>query len=352
MRVAFLGGGTGGHLVPGAAVAEELRRRGHDALFLIAGRPVERQVLEPRRFTSRQLFDGGPRPSPLDLRTWGLATMRWRRAIVDYDPDAIVVLGGWVSLPALLTGFFGRPSVLIEQNARPGKVQQLLGRRGVDVACLTCDGEDMPRGRLSTRITGNPAPELPRRERVQAARDLGLDPERRTLLLMGGSQGAGDINALLPALVEVLASCREAWQVLNITGERPCPVTSAPDVPVHRRRFVQDMAAAYSVTDVAVCRAGGSTISELACTGTPAVLVPYPHHADRHQEANGGRLAALGGALMVSRDDPSGQRTAPSLLAQALTRLPAMSAAARRLSRPGAARDVADVVVEAAGASR
>jgi UDP-N-acetylglucosamine--N-acetylmuramyl-(pentapeptide) pyrophosphoryl-undecaprenol N-acetylglucosamine transferase len=352
VRVAFLGGGTGGHLVPGAAVAEELRRLGHDALFLIAGRPVERQVLDPRQLRSRELFDGGPRPSPLDLRTWGLATMRWRRAIVDYDPSAIVVLGGWVSLPALLTGFFGRPSVLIEQNARPGKVQQLLGRRGVDIACLTCEGDDMPRGRRGTHVTGNPAPELPRRERVQAARDLGLDPSRRTLLLMGGSQGAGDLNALLPALLAVLARQEQPWQVLNVTGEQPCPALPDPAVPVHRRRFIQDMAAAYSATDVAVCRAGGSTVSELACTGTPAVLVPYPHHADRHQEANGARLAALGGALMVSRDDPTGQRTAPTLLAQALPRLAEMSAAARRLSRPRAAREVADVVVEAAGAGR
>lgn len=351
MRVAFLGGGTGGHLVPGAAVAEELRRRGHDALFLIAGRPVEHQVLEPRQFKSRQLFGVGPRPSPLDVRTWISATMRWRRAVTDYDPAAIVVLGGWVSLPALVTGFFGRPSVLIEQNARPGKVQQLLGRRGVEFACLTCEGEDMPRGRRSTRVTGNPAPDLPRRERRQAALDLGLDPDRRTLLLMGGSQGAGDINALLPALVDVLVASGDAWQVLNITGERPCQVTHAPQVPVHRRRFVQDMAAAYSVTDVAVCRAGGSTVSELACTGTPAVLVPYPHHADHHQEANGARLAALGGAVMVERDDPTGQLTAPTLLAQALPRLAEMSAAALTLSRPAAARDVADVVLEAAGSA-
>lgn len=347
MRVAFLGGGTGGHLVPGVAVAEELRGRGHEPLFLIAGRPVEQAVLEPRRMAARELFGNRPRPSPLDLPSWLGATARWRRAVRQFDPQAIVVLGGWVALPALLTGFFGRPSVLIEQNARPGKVQRWLAQRGVEHACLTVEGEGMPRGRRSTRVTGNPAPVLPRRERAEAARALGLDPGRRTLLLMGGSQGAGDVNALLPALKEVLAGGAEPWQVLNITGDRPCPAAENGTVPVLRRRFVQDMAAVYSATDVAVCRAGGATVAELAGTGTPAVLVPYPHHADHHQEANGQRLVDAGGALMVPRDDPTGHLTAPALLAEALPRLAEMAAAVASVARPDAARDVADIVLAA-----
>ncbi|MHC5209763.1 MAG: UDP-N-acetylglucosamine--N-acetylmuramyl-(pentapeptide) pyrophosphoryl-undecaprenol N-acetylglucosamine transferase [Planctomycetota bacterium] len=349
MKVAFLGGGTGGHLVPGVAVAEELRDRGHEALFLIAGRPVEQAVLEPRHMATRELFGNRPRPSPLDLPSWLGATARWRRAVTEFDPAAIVVLGGWVALPALLTGFFGRPSILIEQNARPGKVQRWLSQRGVEHACLTVGGVGMPRGRRSTRVTGNPAPPLPRRERGEATRTLGLDPERRTLLLMGGSQGAGDVNALLPAMMRVLEESGEPWQVLNITGDRPCPAVEPGEVPVLRRRFVQDMAAVYSASDVAVCRAGGGTVAELACTGLPAVLVPYPHHADHHQEANGQRLVEAGGALMVQRDDPSGCLTAPALLAQALTRLPEMAAAVASVARPDAARDVADIVLTAGG---
>src|SRR5689334_21644758 len=129
VRVAFLGGGTGGHLAPGVAVAQELQRRGHDALFLIAGRPVERALLDPRGLPTRELFGDRPRPSPLDVRSWATATVRWRRAVREQDPQAIVVLGGWVALPAVLTGFFGRPSVLIEQNLRAGRVQRLLGGR-------------------------------------------------------------------------------------------------------------------------------------------------------------------------------------------------------------------------------
>lgn len=349
VKVAFLGGGTGGHLAPGVAVAQELRRRGHEALFLIAGRPVEHALLDPRGLPARELFGDRPRPSPLDLPSWWRATARWREAVRSERPDAIVVLGGWVALPAVLTGFWGRPSVLIEQNLRAGKVQRLLGGR-VGHACLAGAGADMPRGRLGTHVTGNPAPELPRLPRAEAARRLGLDPARRTLLLMGGSQGAGDLNALLPALGEVLRTTGEAWQVLNVTGHQPAPVAGAEGVPVQRRRFIEDMAAAYSACDVAVCRAGAGTVAELANTGTPAVLVPYPHHADRHQEANGQALVQAGGALMTSRDDPTGQRSAPRLLRQMLPRLAEMSAAARRAARPDAAREVAEVVLAAAGA--
>ncbi len=356
-KVAFLGGGTGGHLAPGVAVAEELRRRGHDSLFLIAGRPVERALLEPRQLCSRDLFGDCTRPSPLDVGSWFHASRRWQRAVRDYDPDAIVVLGGWVSLPAVLLGFFGRPSVLLEQNARAGKVQRMLGQRRllgqrVQHTCLTVDGDDMPRGLHSTQVTGNPAPHLAPRTRSEAAATLGLDSTRRTLLLMGGSQGAGDLNALLPQLVDVLARTGDSWQVLNISGGQPVPPTDRTDgqgrVLVVRRQFVADMSAVWGLADVAVCRSGAGTIAELACTGTPSVLVPYPHHADHHQEANGKLLVDVGGACMVSRDDPAGVRTAASLLSDALTRLPEMSAAARRVARPQAASDVADVVLGAA----
>lgn len=346
MKVAFLGGGTGGHLAAGVAVAEELRRRGHDALFLIAGRQVEHAMLGPRGLQHKELFGDRSRPGPLALPSWWSATSRWRRAVHDYDPDAIVVLGGWVALPAVFTGFFGRPSVLIEQNARPGKVQRLLGQR-VEWACLTVEGQGMPRGKRGTSITGNPSPELESCDRGAAAAALGLDPSRRTLLLMGGSGGAADLNALLPSLTAVLAARSEPWQVLNLTGGRAAPGLEEPPVPVVRQAFLDGMSAAYSVADVAVCRAGGCTVSELALTGTPSVLVPYPHHADHHQEANAQRLLAAGGACLVARDDPTGRDTAHELLAGCLDRLDEMAAAARTVAQPGAAAAVADVVLAA-----
>jgi UDP-N-acetylglucosamine--N-acetylmuramyl-(pentapeptide) pyrophosphoryl-undecaprenol N-acetylglucosamine transferase len=149
----------------------------------------------------------------------------------------------------------------------------------------------------------------------------------------------------------VLAEQAEPWQVLSVTGAQPAPTAGLAEVPVVRRRFIEDMAAAYSIADVAVCRAGGSTVAELANTGTPSVLVPFPHHADHHQEANGRPLVDAGAAYMTAREDSTGQRSAAALLRLALPRLEEMSAAARSVGRPDAARQVTDVVLAAAGAA-
>ncbi len=354
MRTLFLGGGTGGHLASGIAVADLLRRRGHESVFLVAGRAVERSMLTPGAHAYEALFGDSPRPSVARLRRWMEATSRWRAAVRRHDPDVVVVLGGWVAAPALLTGFFGRPSVLIEQNARAGRVARRLDRR-VDHVCLSFAGAEMPRGRRTTQVTGHPSSPMPRLERGTAARRLGLAPDRRTLLLMGGSQGARDLNQLLSPLCTVLETSGDAWQVLHLTGGRTAPDGSPPeaqnsDVPVVALPFLDDMSAAYSLADVAVCRAGAGTVAELSLTGTPSVLVAYPHHADRHQRANAMALVLEGGALLVPGEDPTGSATVPGLLCAALDRLPAMAAAARRTARPDAARQVADVIVRASGA--
>lgn len=351
MKVAFLGGGTGGHLAPGIGVAEILRREGHEVLFLVAGRDVELAMLEPRDLPSRQLFGRGGRPKLRALTAWVRATSRWRRALAEEDPDVLVVLGGWVALPAVWTGVGRRPSVLVEPNGRPGKVQRLLSRR-VDHVCLAADGPSMPRGRRTTRITGAPSPALDRWRREAAACHFGLDPERRTLLVLGGSQGAADLNALVPDAAELLATATGRWQILHVTGHAAAAVADGPDEPPTTRvPFVHDMGAAWAIADVALCRAGAGTVAELAATGTPAVLVPYPHHADRHQAVNARPLVDAGAAYLVPASDPVGRRTAVPLLARCLDRLDEMGAAARRSARPEASRLVA-AIVRAAGNER
>lgn len=349
MRIAFLGGGTGGHLAPGVGVAEVLRARGHEVRFHVAGRAVESAVLEPRGFPAVDLFGPGGRPGLGRVGRWFGATRRWRAATAEMQPDAVIILGGWVSLPAVWSGLGSRPSLLIETNARPGRVQRLLGGR-VDVTCLAAPGPAMPRGRRATLWTGSPVPALPRRERGEALTRLGLRADRRTLLLMGGSQGAADLNALLPSVCRELVRDGDAWQVLNLTGAAAvgCPELDeagcCQGVPVTRLPFCADMPSAWAVTDVAVCRSGAGTVAELALAGAPSVLVPYPHHADRHQVANALPLVEAGAATLVGAHDPTGVRSVPSLLHQLLARRERMAAAARRMARPDAALRVADAV--------
>lgn len=351
MKVAFLGGGTGGHLAPAIGVAHALAPRGVEALFLVAGRAVERDMLGPRQLRSVSLFGEGSRPSPLRVDRWMSASRRLSRALAEHDPDAVVLTGGWVSLPALIAGLGGRPSVLIEPNAVPGKVGRLLASR-VDHTCLSEESVGL-HGRRGRRVTG--VPTLPLGDwSPEAARSLfELEPGRHTLVVLGGSQGARDLAALMPAVRATLRADPRRWQVLHVTGRGPgadSPVSrpdQAGDVPVRRVPFVADMGAAWAAADLALCRAGSGTVAELAASGTPSVLVPYPYHSDHHQEANGRSLVAAGAALMVPRSDPRGERSVPGLLAAALGDLPAMTRAAVGASRHDAAAEVADLVEQA-----
>jgi UDP-N-acetylglucosamine--N-acetylmuramyl-(pentapeptide) pyrophosphoryl-undecaprenol N-acetylglucosamine transferase len=357
VKVAFVGGGSGGHLAPGIGVAEVLRQEGHESLFLVAGRTVEHAMLEPRGFASRSLFGGngdGGRPRIHRMGVWWRATRALRRELGAFDPDVVVVLGGWVALPTVWSGLGQRPTVLIESNARPGKVQRLLGRR-VDHACLATDGPGMPQGRRTTRVTGIPTPGLRTTTREEAAESFGLAASCRTLLVTGGSQGARDLNLLVPALRAVLAERDEPWQILHVTGHEgvgTCssgPVAFSAEsvsakVPVVTQPFVSDMAAAWSLADVAVCRSGAGTVAELASTATPALLIPYPHHADQHQAWNAQPLVDAGAAVMIGQGDPAGVRTAAPLLSGMLDHLPEMAERARESARPEAARIVAEVV--------
>jgi len=352
MRVAYLGGGTGGHLAPGIGVAEALGGGVTDTLFLVAGRGVERAMLQPRQLRFVELFGDRGRPAPWRLDLWARATGRLTRALTDFEPHVLVVLGGWVALPALwlpaLPGVRRRPLVLVEPNAVPGKVGRWLDRR-VDFACLARAGDSMPRGREDTTITGIPGPALTDWSRDAAAARFGLQSNRRTLLVTGGSQGARDINRIVPSLIPLLAERDEPWQVLHITGPGIEAVSSSGAVPVAATAFVDDMSAAWALADLALCRAGSGTCCELVASETPAVLVPYPHHRDRHQEANASGLVARGAALMVGHDDPSGAATTPGLVRRAVETLPAMAAAAHTSSSANPARSVAEVIRRAAG---
>lgn len=350
MRVAFVGGGTGGHLAPGIGVAESLRARGHECRFVVAGRDVEHAMLVPRELASVALFGEGGRPPLRRVDRWVGATARWRRALAAFDPDVVVVLGGWVALPCALTGWGGRPSVLVETNARAGKVQRLLSGR-VDHVCLATAGDDMPVGRRSTRLTGTPFPALSPTPRHEAAGRLGLDPARSTLLVLGGSQGATDLDRLVPRLQQELAARHDGWQLLHLRGPgRVAPDSLELDVPLHSRPFQALMSDVWCVADAAVCRAGAGTVAELAASGTPALLLPYPHHRDRHQAANAESLVRGGAALSVPDDDPRAERSLAELLGRLLDEQPRRAEAARGQAQLQAAERVAEVVADAAGA--
>lgn len=370
MRVVVGTGGTAGHILPALAVAERLRDRlGAEVVFMgrdggqeatlvpAAGFQLETVKAIPfsRRFSLAML-----RAPLAALRAAGQSRPVVRSA------DVVLGMGGYVSVPVSLAARRERvPLVLHEQNALPGLANRLGARWAATVALSFPETADRFPRRTRTVVTGNPVrasvvrvPEG-RDALADAARtELGLEADRRTVVVFGGSQGALRLNR---AAVELgaLLSGREDLQLLLLTGPRDHDevVRRLPrprQLVVRTVPFLERMELAYAVADLVVSRAGATTIAELAVCGLPAVLVPYPYATGRHQEANARALERAGGATVILDDAATGESLAGeivSILGDA-GRLLSMVRSARRFGRPQAADAVADVALAAAGARR
>ena len=373
-RVIVSGGGTSGHVYPALALAAELTGGGVEVAYVGSAGGPERALaadaglpFEPldvigleRRIGWRTLVAGGKLAAAV-ARCAGILA-RWR-------PEAVVVTGGYVGLPvALASRLRGYPLVLHEQNAVLGLANRIASRFARAVA-LSFPG-DLGLG-AKAHVVGNPVrPAIAAllddaardAARAQALAEFGLEPGRRTLLLAGGSQGARRIN-------EAAAGLYDRWraddrvQVLQLAGARNAEAVAAALAALRRPEdrvvwnataYTTRMDLAYAVADLAICRAGASTIAELEAAGVPAVLVPYPYATEDHQSRNADVLERAGAALAVPDDALDAARLtelAERLLFDAPV-LERMRGAMRALARPDAAARLADVVRGAAGAAR
>jgi UDP-N-acetylglucosamine--N-acetylmuramyl-(pentapeptide) pyrophosphoryl-undecaprenol N-acetylglucosamine transferase len=277
-----------------------------------------------------------------------------------FRPDIVVGLGGYgCVMPVLAAKALSLPIMLFESNAIPGKAVSYLSRLADSVQVQWPETAE----KLSCRrtiATGNPVrSQLLRRNRADGCQRLRLDPNRTTLLVMGGSQGALDINCALVETLEHVAAGHnlfpEGLQILHLTGRRHLHRMRDISVPsgiIYRPMgYLDSMEDAYAAADFALSRAGGSTLAELTATGTPSILVPYPHATDNHQEANAQILAEAGAAFVISQDDlePESLAVAIHTLATDTRLRERMGRNARKLGRPNAARDVAIEIASLAG---
>jgi UDP-N-acetylglucosamine--N-acetylmuramyl-(pentapeptide) pyrophosphoryl-undecaprenol N-acetylglucosamine transferase len=353
MRMIVAGGGTGGHLFPGLAVAEQMA--GADAasvLFVGSAFGIEARVIPTTRFAFRAIPIRGLRGrgwrGALQLAAQlPAAIVRAWRILGAFRPAVVLGVGGYASFPVVAAAWLRRvPTVLLEQNAHPGLANRALGRLAARV-CTTFPEANAYFPPAAVVLTGNPV-------RGFATTDA---PARHGfgVLVFGGSQGAHRLN---DAMVEATAALREAIRDLRIVhqtgaadrvavGER----YAALGVDAVVREFITDMGAAYHGADLVVCRSGATTVAELTSLGKPAILVPYPFAADDHQRANAAVLASRGAAIMVLDRELSGARLAETIiaLAQDRQRLAAMGDAARRLGVPDAAARVAATCREVVG---
>jgi UDP-N-acetylglucosamine--N-acetylmuramyl-(pentapeptide) pyrophosphoryl-undecaprenol N-acetylglucosamine transferase len=351
--LAFFGGGTGGHLFPGVAVAERARERfpGCRALFFHTGREIEASVLGGR---------GGLETRALALPQPGRTVTGWARYIggvlrsvgeiradLRQGVDVAFGLGSYASLPGILAARAESiPVLLLEQNCSPGRVNKLLAPLADAISCPF--PEACPRLGGRREVTGNPV----RREvlaaaEARAARGTGDGARpgsgKKTVLVVGGSQGAHAINMALLQALGALEELREQVRWVHVTGT----ADEEAMVEAYRKggwearvmRYTDELPALMAECDLVLGRAGGTTVAELAVLGVPSILIPYPHHRDRHQQANAEVLERAGGGRLLAEAElnPGSLRR---LLGETLFSPAALAAMRRnslRLGRPEAA---------------
>ena len=356
IRVVIAGGGTGGHLYPGIAVARELRRRRPDALVTFAGtaKGIEKRVVPREGFPLDLLRSAGLKGMSPGALVRGLALLplsgldAWR-IISSRRPDIVIGVGGYSSGPVVLgAAVRGIPTLLLEQNAVPGLTNRLLARI-VSAAAVTFESTREYFGRRSI-VTGNPVrPEF--FEQTPAAAAGG--PSR--VLIFGGSQGAHAINMAMVAAAERLAAHPGRVAITHQTGERDLERVRAgysrAGIEARVEPFLFAMDREMTSADLVVCRAGATTLAELTAAGVPAILVPLPTAADDHQRRNAEVLVAAGAAEMIQQQDLDGATLAGRIeaLLQDPDRLRGMADQARRFARPDAAQAIVDRVLELAG---
>ena len=310
------GGGTGGHLFPGLAVAEEWRRRHPERSVIVVGtgKAVERRVVassscELRLISARPLRGRNLRDQLLSLAALPLALGQSAIMLARTRPAAVVGLGGYASGPMVLAASGMRiPTAVMEQNSVPGSTNRLLSRlRAVDRAYLTFPSSARFFSPRVARVLGNPV-----RDAVIEAHGTPLQLERPRVLVLGGSQGARRLNLSMP---DALASADARGRGLRITHQSGDAMAEAVrrrydelDLQATVEPFIDDMAEAYRAATLIVCRAGATTLAELGVVGRPAVLVPFPFAIDDHQRKTAEELERAGAALVVSDDEATAER--------------------------------------------
>ncbi len=361
LRVVLAGGGTGGHLYPALAVAERFRDAGGRVLFVGTPGGLGAKVVPdhgfPITFVRARGLGGGLLGALKAACTTACGLVESLVLLHRERPHLVVGSGGYVCVPVVLAAALLRiPSILMEQNAIPGKAIRLLARFARKV-CVSFPGcrFGLPEERIE--VTGNPIrQDILTRDRTQARHALGLPEGRLCLLVTGASQGAASLNR---AVIQALAAWRSKdWTVLHLTGpkhleEVVCRTTGRTgEGPLDYRPigYQEDIAELYAAADLVVCRAGATTLAEITARGLPAILVPYPFAAERHQDHNAALLAERGAAGVLSDEQvEEGLQGVVAELFSHPKRLQDMALASAALGRPEAAARVVQVALEQLG---
>jgi len=364
LRVVIAGGGTGGHLYPGIAVARELLSRQPDVQISFAGtaKGIEARVVPREGFALDLIRSGGLKGKSLVERARGasllpLGLVDASRIVTARRPDLVIGVGGYSSGPVVMVAALrGVPTMLLEQNAVPGLTNRLLARF-VRAAAVTFDSTASFFGSKAF-VSGNPV----RPEFLAAAgsqKESAFDDRTSEIrvLVFGGSQGAHAINVAMVEAAAQLAAGGSPLRLTHQTGERDVAMVRTAyrqaGLQADVEPFLYDMGRQLGRADVIVCRAGATTLAEITAAGKPAILIPLPTATDDHQRKNAEALAAAGAADVLLQKDMTGGVLADRVLtlARDRERRTRMATAARSLARPDAAKVIVDRALALVGRS-
>jgi UDP-N-acetylglucosamine--N-acetylmuramyl-(pentapeptide) pyrophosphoryl-undecaprenol N-acetylglucosamine transferase len=358
MRAILAGGGTGGHVIPALAIANELKKSyGAEVLFIGTARGIENRLVPAAGYPLQLVRVGALKnvsPMTRAKTAFDLPRAVWDagRMLNEFAPDVVIGVGGYASGPAMLAAVVKHiPTLAFEPNVVPGFANRVVARL---VSGAAVHFEETAKYFRRAEVTGVPV----RQAFFEIPPKRGGTP---TLLVFGGSQGAHAINEAMIRCLPELQRQAPGIRIIHQTGERDyndalaayksfaCAAGESAEV----FKFIEDMPAAFARADLVVCRSGASTVAEITAAGKPAIFVPFPRAADDHQRVNAEALAREGAAVVVEESKLEGvwlAETIAALLGDA-ARLTRMSEAARGLAHPNAARDIAAMAARVAGIS-
>ena len=363
-RVLIVGGGSGGHISPGLAVAEVIMQAGGECRFLCSQRNIDSTMLTGAGVSFEPLpaQPFGIRPSALARCLLGMrrSSKRVRDILNETSYTGVLALGGFVAagvLPGLLSarsrGTLTGPIVLLNLDRIPGKANRTVARR----ADLVVSAVDTVKPGFASQITGLPIRKnaLASRSQEECRTALGLDPDQPTLFITGASQGASSLNRLMLRLIRSggLTEGNNCYQVIHLSGtgaaEELEVAYEEADIRAYVRPFMDEMGLAWGAASLTGSRAGANSVGEIQANAVPTIFLPYPHHRDRHQFHNAEPLVDAGGALMIEDDDDDVTASKVSRELKSLlvddSRLTAMSEALAAQASPGAANAVAGLLI-------
>jgi UDP-N-acetylglucosamine--N-acetylmuramyl-(pentapeptide) pyrophosphoryl-undecaprenol N-acetylglucosamine transferase len=353
MRAILAGGGTGGHVIPALAIAQQLQKDyAAEVLFIGTARGIENRLVPAAGFDLRLVQVGALNRVSLTTRLKTILDLPravWdsSRILSEFRPDVVIGVGGYASGPAMLAAILRRiPTLVFEPNFVPGFANRLVAPLVSGAAVHFAET-----GRYFRRceVTG-----VPVREAFFQISDQHPN-NTKTLLVFGGSQGAHAINQVVMDSVPSLRQRVPGIHIVHQTGERDYNDAQAAYAKlgglVEAHRFIDDMPGAFAGADLLICRSGASTVAEVTAAGKPAVFVPFPRAADDHQKRNAEALERAGAAVMLEESKLTSESLvdAISKLFTDPSRLEKMGDAARKLSHPNAARDIAAIAARLAG---